>query len=128
MRGRVGAAVAAGDDRGLVYFHEWFVASSLTDVPENVLPDVPENVLALSAGRCGQLRPCALLSTTFLESLAASWAQLALVRLEAVRYRIIVPILHIATVSEHIGSTSPLLLQSAPVACGTSVLGGHTRR
>src|SRR5262249_14597085 len=39
------------------------------------------------------------LSTTFLESLAASGAQLALVRLEAVRYRVIVPILHIATVS-----------------------------
>ena len=70
----------------------------------------------------------ALLSTTFLESLAASGTQLALVRLETVRYRIIVPILHIATVSEHIGSTSPLLLQSAPVACGASVLGEHTRR
>jgi hypothetical protein len=79
------------------------------------------------AGKIVRMRT-ALLSTTFLESLAASGTQLALVRLEAVRYRIIVPILHIATVSEHIGSTSPLLLQSAPVACGASVLGGHTRR
>jgi hypothetical protein len=66
-----------------------------------------------------------LLSITFLESLAASGAQLALVRLEAVRYRIIVLIPNVATVSKHIGSTSPLLLQSAPVACCAAFLGGH---
>jgi hypothetical protein len=45
-----------------------------------------------------------------------------------VHYRIIVLILHVATVPEDIGSTSALLLQTTPVAFCPSFLGGHAGR
>jgi hypothetical protein len=48
--------------------------------------------------------------TTFLEGLAASRAQLPRVHLQTIRYRFIFLILHVATVLEHIRSTSTLLL------------------
>src|SRR5262249_56624198 len=67
----------------------------------------PHGTRAAAGGIRAADSACALLSTTFLESLAASGTQLALVRPEAVRYRIIVPILHIPTVSEHIRAASP---------------------
>src|SRR5262249_47143277 len=88
----------------------------------------PRGIRAAAGGIRAAGSACALLSTTFLLSLAARGTQLALVCLDGIRHRIILPVLPIATVSEHIGSTSPLLLQSASVACGASVLGGHTRR
>jgi hypothetical protein len=48
--------------------------------------------------------------TTFLESLAASRAQLPHVHLQTIRYSFVFLILHVATVPEHIRSTSTLLL------------------
>src|SRR5262249_62054530 len=57
----------------------------------------PRGIRAAAGGICAAASACALLSTTFLESLAASGTQLALVRLAAVRHRIILPVLHIVT-------------------------------
>jgi hypothetical protein len=88
----------------------------------------PTTSLQQSAETAKMAHKRTILSTTFLESLAASGAQLALVRLETIHHRIIVLILHVATVSEHIGSTSPLLLRSTPVPCRPSFLGGHAGR
>jgi hypothetical protein len=65
-----------------------------------------------------------LLSITFLESLAASGAQLALVRLETVRYRIIVLIPNVATVSEPHRIDKP----AAVAECPGGLLRGLPRR
>jgi len=66
--------------------------------------------------------------TTFLESLSASGAQLPHVHLQTVRYRLILLILHVATVPEHIRSTGALLLQGALVAFCASFLSRYVGR
>src|SRR5262249_62252086 len=77
------------------------------------------------SGRPSTIKPTHASLATFLESVAASGAQLLSVRLQTFCYRPIVLILRVPTVLEHIRSTSTLLLQGAPVAFCTSFLGQH---
>src|SRR5262249_43692182 len=68
------------------------------------------------------------LSTAFVEKPAAGGADLALVHPETVRDRKIILVLDVATMSEDVVSTGPLLLLGAPLARCESLLGGHAGR